>query len=116
MGFQIEGLPEGVEVIRFGLPGPEDFTIIKNHDGDIYYQKGSSPPTSCVAVRAINGFEFVYDPPNSCYRLDKSLDKPEAITKTFTVTVQTQRQKDEAYRFFEDVMVAAERRGLVATE
>jgi hypothetical protein len=61
---KIDGLPEGVEAIRFGVPKPEEYVIENDPVGPEPLQITKGPrlagTVSSVIVAPADGYEFVY--------------------------------------------------------
>ena len=89
MSIQIPGLPEGVEAVRFGIAGPEDFEVTMGESCGIQITKGVRQGTTTqVIVKPSPGYEFKYDIRSLTFRAVKKLDNPVEITRTvkFIVT------------------------------
>lgn len=72
----IPGTPEGIEVVRMGIAGPDDFEIVGNS-----IQKGKREGTiSQVIVRPAKGWEFRFDARRYGLWPVKMLDAPAEVT------------------------------------
>lgn len=98
MSIQIPGQPEGIEVIRFGICGPDDYELTSEG-----ISKGPRQgSTSQIIVKPAKGYKFVFDP--AAYRIYAvmELNPPEEVKRTFTFTVHNTREREIANGLLDD--------------
>ncbi len=112
----IEGLPEGIEVVRIGNPRPGDIEILR-HEEEFYYQTAldrGHTSTAQVIVKAIEGYELrpkrqfdirTYESVEiqGAFTLVKILDEPQEIVATLKFRCETQQDADAIEERLADV-------------
>lgn len=86
MSTSIAGLLPGVECVRLGLCGPEEFSQI----GD---EIKKAQPGPQVIVKPLEGYEFKYSIASNSYRAVRTL----AAKRTFTVSIEVATEEDLAH-------------------
>lgn len=97
----VAGLPEGVELVRIGLAGDEDFELV----GGTIFRGKRAGAASGVIVRPAKGYTFqplqtwggitqlwIPGPPNA-FMVAKQLEVPEMITATLKIAVTDASEK-----------------------
>lgn len=86
---KIEGLPEGVECVRIGRAGSDEFELIGNH-----IERGPRADSIAqVIVIPSPGYKFNCDPATLFYYSVKVLDPP--VKTTVTAVYQFDNEKDQ---------------------
>lgn len=101
---KIEGLPEGVELVRFGICGPDDFEITHERVGgsDPVITKGPRAGAQAqVIVKPADGYRFALMPSTFDIRAFKELPEhwevfkvlaqPREIAASFRFKVETEQ-------------------------
>ena len=93
----IDGVPEGIEVVRWGRPVEGDYVLYDSHGmgDDPAIFKGSANHGGGLIVRPAHGYEFVFDKSHGVFRVTREFS-PKKIS--FTVTVTNTREQMLAAR------------------
>jgi hypothetical protein len=83
----VEGLPEGVDLVRIGLPKDAEFYILSDHNGPCVYQGQHANMAGAVVVKASEGYTFRANIRTGGYDVVKLLPKPLEIAATLKFTV-----------------------------
>lgn len=87
----VEGLPEGVDWIKFGAAGPDDFQLVRQHDGSIVISKGPRVGEATgVIVEPSAGYSFRCDIKTLAYFPVKELKEPVTIKAEVVFTVDNE--------------------------
>ena len=94
----VTGLPEGLEFVRLGIPGDEEFEIINTsiEDGNAVpvITQGKRPLSAvCVIVKPAEGYKFRYDIKTLNYLVVKMIP---AKTIIATITFKVDNDYDDA--------------------
>ncbi|HLG97173.1 MAG TPA: hypothetical protein VKX49_12750 [Bryobacteraceae bacterium] len=90
---KIPGLPEGVDVVRFGVCGPEEFELV----GEEIYRGGRHHPVHHMIVQPEKGWEFVeVSAFNRMYKAVRMYDPPKKLTVVFTCSHSGEMRAVEA--------------------
>jgi hypothetical protein len=92
----IKGLPEGVELVHIGLAQKGDFELINELNDSVsrIYPGPRAGASSGIVVKPAEGYAFVADVKNMCYRVAKKLPEPLTITARLRFVVENQMDAD----------------------
>lgn len=92
----IPGLPEGVEVIRIGIAGPEDFEIVGTAEPGVHLiTKGARAGSmSQIIVRPAPGYQFLWNLRSLSFDAVKTFEAPAIMERTVKFSVTNQRDLD----------------------
>lgn len=91
---KIEGLPEGVELVRIGVCGPEEFEVTNdptNENPPIISKGPRQGSNTQVIVRPAPGFKFSFDIRGYHFQIEKLLAQPREIAASFRFKVETEQ-------------------------
>jgi hypothetical protein len=97
----VEGLPEGVDLVRIGLPKENEYYILNSTEGPCVYQGQHANMAGAVVVKASEGYTFRANIRTGGYDVVKLLPKPLEITATMTFSVNNSYDQDTVKAFLE---------------
>ncbi len=87
MAIKVPGLPDGVECVRLGAAGAEEFTLVGES-----ISKGARNGNNVVVTPA-PGYEMRFDVRSNCYRATRVFD----VKRTFTAVIVCEHEADMEY-------------------